>query len=123
MILRVEFLRGWIEQGAPSGYWINAFFFPQGFLTAVLQGYSRKNQVPVDVLGFESVVQDFDDSAEIESAPEQYSCPLYKTSVRAGTLSTTGHSTNFVLPIEIDTAERPSHWILKGAAFLCMLND
>lgn len=173
MILRVEFLRDWIERGIPTGFWINAFFFPQGFLTAVLQGYSRKNQVPVDVLGFEFVVQDFDDPAEIEGAPEegmliygffmdgcrwdyeemviaeqefgvmyvqapvvhfvpcqnykpdpeQYTCPLYKTSVRAGTLSTTGHSTNFVLPIEIDTAERPSHWILKGAAFLCMLND
>jgi dynein heavy chain len=173
MILRVEFLRDWIEQGIPTGFWINAFFFPQGFLTAVLQGYSRKNQVPVDVLGFEFVVQDYDDPAEIEFAPDegmliygffmdacrwdyeemvvaeqefgvmyvqapvvhfavcqnykpdpdQYSCPLYKTSVRAGTLSTTGHSTNFVLPIEVDTAERPSHWILKGAAFLCMLND
>jgi dynein heavy chain len=32
---------------APAG-----FFFPQGFLTAVLQDHSRKSGVPVDQLGF-----------------------------------------------------------------------
>lgn len=34
-----------------------------------------------------------------------YDCPLYKVEVRKGTLSTTGHSTNFVKFIEIPTKE------------------
>jgi dynein heavy chain, axonemal len=49
--------------------------------------------------------------------------PIYKTTLRAGTLSTTGHSTNFILPVDVPTKKNPSHWVMRGSAFVCMLND
>ena len=37
----------------PRSYWLPSFFFPQGFLTAVLQMHARKLGVSVDSLAFE----------------------------------------------------------------------
>ena len=53
-----------------------------------------------------------------------YECPLYKTSKRHGTLLTTGHSTNFVLPIllSIHHSHTESHWIKRGTALLTQLD-
>ncbi len=57
------------------------------------------------------------------SNPEDYQCPIYKTSVRAGVLSTTGQSTNYILAVDLPTKEQPNYWTLKGTALLCQLND
>ena len=58
------------------------------------------------------------ENREIPEESNIYYCPLYKVVSRKGTLSTTGHSTNFVMYIELPMKEKESEdiWIKAGVA-------
>lgn len=51
-----------------------------------------------------------------------YRAPLYKTLSRRGTLSTTGHSTNYVASVDLPSVDEQEVWILAGVALFLSLS-
>ncbi|XP_029437782.1 dynein heavy chain 2, axonemal isoform X2 [Rhinatrema bivittatum] len=60
---RVDQFAKWAETAHPPVlFWLSAFTFPTGFLTAVLQAAARQNNISVDTLSWEFIVSTVDDS-------------------------------------------------------------
>ena len=46
----------------------------------------------------------------------RYPCPVYRTSLRRGVLTTTGHSSNYILDVLLPSNEHVNKWIRLGVA-------
>lgn len=59
---RVDFFKKWVLEGKPPVYWLSGLYFPQGFLTGILQNFARKYNIAIDKLkyDFEVVPKDSD---------------------------------------------------------------
>lgn len=182
LLERLQFFRSWYDEGQPAVFWLPAFYFPQSFLTGVLQTAARRKKVPVDCLFHHCRVMN-PETTQMDVPPEEgvyvrglflagarwdpkeeslaeqrpkilweempvlwlnpldikkseskaiqegpvsyhtYTCPLYRTSERHGVLSTTGHSTNFVMSLDLPTLSPPSHWVKRGVALITQSDD
>ncbi|XP_070580015.1 dynein axonemal heavy chain 1-like isoform X2 [Ptychodera flava] len=81
-------------------------------------GESRPKELYTDM----PVIQLIPVANRVTPESGMYVCPVYKTLTRAGTLSTTGHSTNYVVSVEIPSDKPQFHWIKRGVALICALD-
>lgn len=53
-----------------------------------------------------------------------YEAPVFRTSSRQSFTIKSGQSSNFITFFKLNTVERPAmHWIFRGVALLCQLDD
>lgn len=52
-----------------------------------------------------------------------YETPVYKTSRRQNISTNSGHSNNFVTYFTLKSQIQATHWLFRGVALLCQLND
>lgn len=71
LLERVATIREWLENGNPNSYWLPGMFFPQGFMTGVLQTHARQYKIAIDKLDFAFTILEQEKQDEIEEAPEQ----------------------------------------------------
>jgi len=69
-LVRVAFFEKWLKEGNPASYWLPGMFFPQGFMTGVLQTHARQYRIAIDKLAYSFEFLDAEGPEEVDEAPE-----------------------------------------------------
>jgi len=111
---------GDVEAAPEDGVYIEGFFI-------VGARFDRESKLIADSYHKEMhdtlPVFHFIPTSNFKRSPKDYECPLYKTAVRAGVLTTTGASSNYIIGLDIPTDKTPDYWVRMGVAALCALAD
>eukprot|EP00995_Heteronema_vittatum_P007883 NODE_3042_length_712_cov_11.019608_g2149_i0.p1 GENE.NODE_3042_length_712_cov_11.019608_g2149_i0~~NODE_3042_length_712_cov_11.019608_g2149_i0.p1 ORF type:complete len:222 (+),score=87.03 NODE_3042_length_712_cov_11.019608_g2149_i0:55-666(+) len=109
-----------VEQGPEAGLYISGLFLDSCRWNAeahcIEDSLMRQTYATIPVVHFLPEVNHV-------TPPNHYVCPLYKTTVRRGNLSSLGQSTNFILAVELPSEQPSDYWVQKGAALVCSLPD
>merc|ERR1712139_610420 len=100
-----------VEEHPDAGVFINGIFL-EGAMWDRAKA-SLQSSMPKELYS-EMPIMHFVPTLDKEEATGVYQCPVYKVLARRGTLSTTGHSTNFVLYMELPSVHSADHWTKAG---------
>ena len=113
------------EKKDSTSVWIHGLYLDCGFFnTETLKLESSREGILYPKMPFLKLIPykeeaSEDDKEKEKTKEEVYECPVYKTSQRAGVLSSTGHSTNFILPLMVPSDHPQDYFIRLGTCALC----